>query len=322
MRGALAAGLAAALLASSALSGCASWTGPQTTALRTQPPSGLAPQVELGAVPFIAQTPLHCGPASLAMVLRYIGRDVSTDALAEAVFLPARGGTLQAEMLAGARRHDALPLRLPPSLESLLRELQAGHPVVVLQNLGLAIAPLWHYAVVIGFDVAREELVLRSGLVERETMSWRTFEHTWARAGHWAMVVLPPGRLATSADERATLDAALAFERVAPAASASRVYQSLLARWPDDLVAAIGLGNARAASGDRAGAIAAFEAAAARHDSAAAWNNLATLHWEQGDRAAAQAALARAQRRVEQAEPAFAEAVQATRRTIEAAPTR
>ena len=322
MRGGPVAALAAALLALSALGGCASWTGPQTTALRAQPPAGLAPQVELRAVPFIAQTPLHCGPASLAMVLQHIGRDVSADALADAVFLPARGGTLQAEMLAGARRHDALALRLAPSLEALLREVQAGRPVVVLQNLGLSFAPQWHYAVVVGFDVAREDIVLRSGLVERATMSWRTFEHTWARAGHWAMVALPPGQLAASADERSTLDAALAFERVAPATSAARVYQSLLARWPDNLVAAIGLGNARAAAGDRAGAIAAFEAAAARHDSAAAWNNLAMLHWEQGDRTAAQAALARAQRRVDQAEPAFAETVQATRRTIEAAATR
>ena len=322
MRGALATALAVALLAVLTLGGCASWTGPQTAALRAQPPPGLAPQVASRTVPFIAQTPLHCGPASLAMVLQHIGRDVGADALAEAVFLPARGGTLQAEMLAGARRHDALGLRLAPSLETLLREVQAGRPVVVLQNLGLSLAPRWHYAVVVGFDVAREEIVLRSGLVERETMSWRTFEHTWARAGHWAMVALPPGQLAAGGDERSTLEAALAFERVAPATSAVRVYQSVLARWPDNLVAAIGLGNSRAAAGDRAGAISAFAAAAARHDSAVAWNNLAMLRWQQGDRAEARVALARALRRVDQAEPAFADAVQATRRTIEAAPTR
>jgi tetratricopeptide (TPR) repeat protein len=268
-------------------------------------------------VPFIAQTPLHCGPASLAMVLRHLGRDVTAELLADAVFLPARGGTLQPEMLAGARRHDAMAQRIPGQLEALLRELQAGHPVVVLQNLGLAIAPTWHYAVLIGHDRARDELVLRSGTTERATLSLTTFEHTWARGGHWAMVALPPGELAASADERSTIDAALAFERVAAPASAARVYAAVLERWPDNLTAAIGLGHSRLKLGDAAGADAAWQRAAERHDSAAAWNNLAMLRWQRGDRDGARAALARALQRVSSAEPAFAAAVQATRHTIE-----
>jgi tetratricopeptide (TPR) repeat protein len=299
--------------------GCA-WTPPQTAALHAAPPPGLRERVELSAVPFIAQTPLHCGPASLAMVLRHLGRDVSADALTEAVFLPARGGTLQPEMLAGARRHDTLAQRLPGRIEALLRELQAGHPVVVLQNLGLAIAPTWHYAVLIGYDRARDELVLRSGTTERATLSLTTFEHTWARAGHWAMVALPPGELSASADERATIDAAVAFERVATPGSAARVYEAVLQRWPANLSAAIGLGHARLKQGDAAGAEAAWRRAAEQHDSAAAWNNLALLRWQRGDRAGARAALERALQRVLGAEPSFGAAVQATRRTLEAGP--
>jgi tetratricopeptide (TPR) repeat protein len=271
-------------------------------------------------VPFIAQTPLHCGPASLAMVLRHIERDVTAEQLTDAVFLPARGGTLQAEMLAGARRHDALALRVPGRLDALLRELQAGHPVIVLQNLGLSVAPTWHYAVLIGFDRTRNEVVLRSGLTERQTLSFATFEHTWARGGHWAMVALAPGELAATADERATLEAAAAFERVAAPASAARVYQAALRRWPESLAAAIGLGHARLKQGDAAGAEAAWRQAAERHDSAAAWNNLAMLRWQRGDSPGARAALNRALQRVSSAEPAFAAAVQTTRRTIEALP--
>jgi hypothetical protein len=299
--------------------GCA-WTPPQTAALHAAPPADLRERIELSAVPFIAQTPLHCGPASLAMVLRHLGRDVSAEQLADAVFLPARGGTLQTEMLAGARRHDTLAQRVPGRLEALLRELQVGHPVVVLQNLGLAIAPTWHYAVLIGYDRARDELVLRSGLTERQTLSLTTFEHTWARAGHWAMVVLAPGELAATADERSTVDAAVAFERVAAPASTARVYEAMLQRWPANLAAAIGLGHARLQLGDAAAAEAAWLGAAERHDSAAAWNNLAMLRWQRGDRNGARAALGRALQRTASAEPAFAPAVRATQRTIEAAP--
>jgi len=307
----------AAALAACVLAGCAAWLPPHTAALRDAPPAGLAPRVELTAVPFIAQTPLHCGPASLAMVLRHLGRDVNAEGLAQAVFLPGRDGSLQAEMLAGARRHDAFAQRLPPRLDAVLQEVQAGHPVVVLQNLGLSIRPVWHYAVVVGYDLPREELVLRSGVTERETMPLRTFEHTWQRVGHWAFVALPPGELAVSADERSSADAAVAFERTASPASSARAYGAIVQRWPNNLVASIGLGQARWRLGDAAGAEAAWTRAAEQHDSAAAWNNLAMARWERSDRVGAREALRRALQRVNSAEPALAAAVQATQRTIE-----
>lgn len=297
------------------LAGCA-FVGPQTAALRRRLPVELPPQIEWTDVPFVAQTPLHCGPAALAMVLRHLGRDVDAETLAGAVFLPARGGSLQSEMLAGTRRYDALAVPIAPTLEALLRELAAGHPVVVLQNLGLAMAPQWHYAVAVGYDTRDETLLLRSGLERRQVMVWRTFEHTWARSGHWAFVALAPGALAATADETTTAQAAVAFERVAPPASATRVYDAMLQRWPESLAAAIGAGNARATAGDLDGAQRAFEAAASRHDSAAAWNNLAMLRWQRGDVAGAREAVSRAERRVSAAEPAFAAAVHATRRTI------
>lgn len=316
-RRAAAARIAGGLAATAAigLAGCA-FVGPQTAALRRRLPANLPPQIEWSDVPFVAQTPLHCGPAALAMVLRRLGRDVSAEALADAVFLPARGGSLQAEMLAGARRHDALPVPVAPTLEALMRELAAGHPVVVLQNLGLAIAPQWHYAVAIGYDTGDETLLLRSGVERRQVMNWRTFEHTWTRSGHWAFVALAPGALAASADEATTAQAAIAFERIAPPFSAARVYDAMLERWPANLVAAVGAGNARAAAGDVAGARRAFESAASRHDRAVVWNNLAMLRWQQGDAAGAREAIRRAEQRVADAEPSFAADVQATRRTI------
>jgi tetratricopeptide (TPR) repeat protein len=306
-----------AWLATCVVAGCAGWTPPQTAALRAATPADLNDRVELSTVPFIAQTPLHCGPASLAMVLRHIGRDVSADQLADEVFLPAREGTLQTEMLSGARRHDAVAQRLPAQLEALLRELRAGHAVVVLQNLGLSFAPAWHYAVLVGYDLPREELLLRSGVTEREVMPLRTFEHTWARAGHWAIVALTPGELAVADDERGATEAAVAFERVAAPVSAARTYGALLQRWPASLTAAVGLGHARLALGDAIGAEAAWARAADQHDSAVAWNNLAMLRWQRGDRDGARAALARALQRTVSAEPAFAAAVQSTQHTIE-----
>ncbi|MFG6456745.1 PA2778 family cysteine peptidase [Roseateles sp. BYS96W] len=303
---------ACAALAALLLSGCASvFTPPQTAALQTRPPQDLAPRVERAEVPFFAQERDHCGPAALAMALVHAGIPADPDRLADAVFLPSRAGSLQLEMIGGARRQGAVATRLPRELEALLREVAAGHPVVVLQNLGLEWFPRWHYAVVIGYDVGRHEILLRSGTTPRVALPLRTFEYTWARGGHWAIAVLPPDRLPATALQADAQDAAIGFERAAPPARAALAYRTLLARWPDNLLAGIGLGNALNAGGDAAGARAAFEAVATRHDSAVAWINLARLRLDAGDRAGARKAAQRGLQRANTAEPAWRDAAAA-----------
>ena len=136
---------------------------------------------------------------------------------------------------------------------------------------------------------------------------------------HWAFAAVPPGELPASAGEEEVTAAAVAFERVAPPDAARRAYEAALARWPESLTLAVGLGNTRYAAGDIEGAAAAFEAAAQRHDSAAAWINLAELRLQQGRRDAAEAAARRASAR-RTAEPDFAAAAEATLREVLAAP--
>ncbi len=305
---------AAAALAALLLGGCAAlFTPPQTAALLASPPADLPARFERHDAPFFPQARDHCGPAALATALADIGLPADPDQLADAVFLPARGGSLQLDMLGGARRQGAVVTRLPGDLPALLREVAAGHAVIVLQNLGLDLLPRWHYAVVVGYDLDRRELVLRSGTTRRELLALRTFEYTWARAGRWAVAVLPPERLPATAREADALEAAVGFERAAPPSRAALAYETLLARWPANLLAGIGLGNTRHAAGDAAGARAAFQAVAERHDSAVAWINLARLRLDAGDRAGARAAAARAVQRAEAAEPAWQAAARAIR---------
>lgn len=298
-----------------ALGGCSSLIPPpQTAALRDAPPEGLPVRVERTEVPFFPQTPYHCGPAALATVLKHAGIDVTPEQLGEAVFLPAREGSLQTEMLAGARRSGAVAVRLPKELSAVLREVAAGHPVVILQNLGLAVMTRWHYAVVVGYDLGRGEIILRSGTTEREVMSLGTFEHTWKRGDYWAFAALAPGQLPATAEEREAVQATIAFERVAAPALAVRGYEAAAARWPQSLVVGIGLGNARFNAGDTAGAAAAFEAVARRHDSAAAWNNLAQARLKLGLRAAALDAAQRAVKRAEASETQWVDEARSTLR--------
>jgi hypothetical protein len=103
-----------------------------------------------------------------------------------------------------------------------VQELATGHAVVVFLNLGQAMNPVWHSAVLVGHHRESREFTMRSGPVERDVFSWRTFEFTWARGGHWTAVVLSPGRLPATAAITDAVDAAVGFERVAAPADAAR----------------------------------------------------------------------------------------------------
>lgn len=285
--------LAGLALALGLLSGCAT----QTKALLSAAQADLPRQVELKTTPFIAQERYQCGPAALAMSLRAAGFAIDADALVPQVYLPQREGSLQVEMLAAGRRNGALSMTIPPRIDALVAELAAGSPVLILQNLSLPIVPMWHYAVAIGYDLDRGDIILRSGTTERLVMPMSTFEHTWARSGYWGMVTLAPGRLPATAGEAAVLEALVAFEKKSPPTATRQTYALAVRRWPDNLALALGLGNTAYAAGDRAAAADAFQRASVLHpDSGPAFNNLAVALMELGRlqeaRAAAEKALA------------------------------
>lgn len=269
----------AGALLSFLLGGCAT---PQVAALVAAPPPTLPERSELVRTPFFPQERYQCGPAALATVLVQSGVATTPEVLVDSIYLPERQGSLQAEMLATARRHGRVAYRLAPRLDELLREVATGTPVVVLQNLAFSFAPRWHYAVVVGYDRTREDIILRSGTTERLVMTLSNFERTWARSEHWAMVAVPPDRLPATAREEPYVAAAVALERVSPN-DARRAYATALAHWPRNLVARMGLGNTAYAAKDLGAAEREFRQATLDHpDAADAWNNLATVLHQTG----------------------------------------
>jgi tetratricopeptide (TPR) repeat protein len=225
---------------------------------------------------FFAQEAFQCGPASLAMTLNAAGIAVTPETLKPELYLPDRHGSLQVEMLAATRRHGATAYQLAPELNDMLREIAAGTPVVVLQNLAFGWYPVWHYAVAIGYDLDHAEIILRSGPEQRQILPMRTFEYTWARSGYWAMVVLPPGKIPETAEETSFIAAVSAFEKITDPERAQSTYIAALNRWPGNLSAQIGVGNTAYRLHDLAQAETAFRQAGHDHpDSVAAFNNLA-----------------------------------------------
>lgn len=267
------------------LSGCASLF-PQTSQLRDGRPEGLPPVVELKEVPFFPQTEYQCGPAALATTLAAYGAKVTPEQLVSQVYIPERKGSLQIEMLAAARRHGMVSYQLAPRFDDLLREIAAGNPVIVLQNLGLRSG--WHYAVAVGYDYENAKLILRSGETEREVMRFWSHEFVWMRGGYWAMVAVPPDRIPATADEGRWLSSIAAVERAGDAKSAGTAYTRFLERWPNNTNAAVGLANTHHALGNLKQAESVLREAEKRDpQSVIVLNNLAQTLSDQGRHAEA-----------------------------------
>ena len=251
--------------------------------------------IELTEVPFHPQQRYQCGPAALATVLGWSGAAVTPEQLVARLYVPERQGSLPPEVQAQARQHGRLGYQLAGSLDALLDELAAGHPVMVLQNLGLSWWPRWHYAVVVGHDPVRREFVLRSGTQRRQLMSEAAFARSWALARHWALVVLPPGRVPASADPAGYLRAAFALEGAAGDEAAARAYWAGLERWPADPGLSLALSHVLHRAGHLAGADRALRSAIrGGAESGMLLNNLAWLlveqrRWDEAEAAAASA---------------------------------
>lgn len=191
------------------------------------------------------------------------GVTVQVDTLTEQIYLPELEGALQAEMLAGARRYERLPVVLHASEESLLSALRSGYPVLVLQRLGILWQRSWHYAVLVGYDASRNTYVLRSGMLPEKHTARREFLRTWEGADRWAYVLLDPAQLPDFIAADALLGAAAAAETTGRLDMASMAYAAGQARWPGEHMFYFGAANVLVRQGR-------YEEAAARYEAALA----------------------------------------------------
>lgn len=255
------------------LAGCSSL---RLTPPIAEPPEDIPPSVELTATPFFPQEQHHCGPAALAILLNQRQLAVTPEKLAERSYLPGRQGSLQVELTATARQYGLLVYPLDGQLNDLLREVAAGNPVMILQNQAFRWFPRWHYAVVVGYDLARKRLILRSGREKRWITSFQTFMNTWQRADNWSIVTMPPDAVPATAREHPYLSAANDLESTHHSDAAHQAYLAAVKRWPESSLAWLALGNSAYSEKAWHLAVEAFQSAVKLDpENPAAWNNLA-----------------------------------------------
>jgi ABC-type bacteriocin/lantibiotic exporter with double-glycine peptidase domain len=147
----------------------------------------------IAGVPFIPQETYQCGPASLAMVLRFYGAEVVPDEIAAELYLPSARGTVNFDLEFYARRRGFQARSFRGTLKGAKDELRRGRPLIVFQDLGFASYPVPHFAVLLGYDDRAGVVVLHSGTTPYRVVSYAEFERTWGHRRAWTLLVTPIG---------------------------------------------------------------------------------------------------------------------------------
>lgn len=244
-------------------------------------------QVTLPVTGF-AQSDYFCGPAALASLLSFEGKQVNVAELAADMVTDSREGTFRSDLTAKARREGFLALTATNRPNLLAETLQLNKPVAVLVNLSLPSIPKWHYLTVFGYDANARELKVFDGEGRELAMPVATFNRTWERASFW-MVALqrPDDRPLPWVSSSQWLEETMTLSDIDKAAGKAAATVGAK-QWPNDHGFPFVLGALAHNDGDLSAAARHFrQAIESRPDFAEAYYNLAWITLEQGDSAQA-----------------------------------
>ena len=172
--------------------GCAVGAGAGKDAGAVAPPGSSAPLSSIIAgVPFLPQEEDTCGPSSLAMVLRFLGKDVDTREIVRETRTEGLKGTLITDLAGAARRRGFEAGIADLDLPRLRERIVAGVPVILLVDLGIWTWSRPHYLVAYGWTP--EGVVAHSGREQGKVIPFSRLDAQWARMGRLAITVSRQG---------------------------------------------------------------------------------------------------------------------------------
>jgi len=178
------AGAGAIALVASAGGGAAAGSG--TDAITAAAPHEAAIRL---SVPVIAQAPERCGPAALAMVLRFHGAPDSAVAEADRAYSPVLRGALITDLARAAERAGFAARVAALTEDSLHALLRDSLPPILHYRSGTGPVTRGHYGVLAGWDPARREYLVNDGGARTARYRRDDLMKRWRAADSLALVV-------------------------------------------------------------------------------------------------------------------------------------
>lgn len=216
---------------------------PETQKLRLSPLKAISQSKLIKDVPFYPQQAFFCGPTTLSEVLNYHGHSITPEAIAPHLFIPGREGSLQLEMISAARSYGFLPYSAKSNFQMLFSLIDDNVPVIVMQNVATSWFPMWHYAVVIGYDQGNETVILHTGQTKAHQMSYELFEKVWQRGNYWMLALLNENQIFTYLDPFTYIRAAYDMLSLGQDKTALLNLQAATKIWPQQWLPYFLLGN-------------------------------------------------------------------------------
>ena len=145
---------------------------------------------KIDGVQRIKQLNNYCGPACMAAVMRYYGKDFTQEAIGRAMYDSSSGATHGADMLFYARKQGFAAYSWNSSISDVKRRIAAGFPIIVLQQNSLE-DKSGHYRVLVGYDDAKSTFHAIDPYYDRTKLSYSECETLWSKMGYWALLILP-----------------------------------------------------------------------------------------------------------------------------------
>ncbi len=145
----------------------------------------------IAGVPFYRQEENSCGPAAVATVASFWGKQIRLEEIVAKVYLPELRGTLPMDMERYLRDQGFQTTSSAGTLDKLKERIRGNVPVISLLDLGFSIYRRPHYVTVIGFDDVNGVIIVHDGVEANTLIGYDKFIKEWGRAGNWMLVALP-----------------------------------------------------------------------------------------------------------------------------------
>lgn len=141
----------------------------------------------ISSVPFFPSKDFQCGPASLAMILNFLGMEITVEEIAKDIYSESAKGTSDFDMIMFAQKKGFKAIQYSGSIEDLKEKIRANKPLIVMTDEGYWFYKKYHFMVVVGFD--SESVIVNSGAQKHKKIKIEDFKKKWKKTGFWTLLI-------------------------------------------------------------------------------------------------------------------------------------